>query len=115
MSSPSGSVAIISEYSGTIARLWPRNDGVKPSVARTTYSAVTVPCGVTTVWGSVGPDQRATLSIDGEEMYLILTHPHGLTSGADPKRLAAVWPRDGNSDDRICVWIDPVRSERSGE
>lgn len=82
--------------------------GVCPSQQRTET-------GVTKVWGSVGPDQRATLSIDGEEMYLILTHPHGLTSGADPKRLAAVWPRDGNSDDRICVWIDPVRSERSGE
>lgn len=71
--------------------------------------------GVTKVWGSVGPDQRAALSIDGENMYLILTHPHTLTQGADPKRLAAVWPRGGNSEDRICVWIDPVRSERSGE
>ncbi len=71
--------------------------------------------GITKVWGSVGPDLPATLSIDGEEMYLILTHPHRLTRDADPKRLAAVWPKGGNSDDRICVWIDPVRSEQSGE
>jgi len=63
----------------------------------------------------VGPDRRAKLSIDGEETYLILTHPHALTGGAHPKRLAAVWPRGGNSEDRICVWIDPVRSDRSGE
>lgn len=82
--------------------------GVCPSQQRTET-------GVTKVWGSVGPDLPATLSIDGEEMFLILTHPHGLTEGADPKRLAAVWPRGGNSEDRICVWIDPVRSERSGE
>lgn len=82
--------------------------GVCPSQQRTET-------GITKVWGSVGPDQKATLSIDGEEMYLILTHPHTLTTGADPKRLAAVWPRGGNSDQRTCVWIDPVRSERSGE
>ena len=82
--------------------------GVCPSQKRTET-------GVTKVWGSVGPDLPATLSIDGEEMYLILTNAHSLTMGVNPKRLAAVWPRGGNSDDRICVWIDPVRSEQSNE
>lgn len=71
--------------------------------------------GITKVWGSVGPDLTATLSIDGEEMYLILTHPHTLTQDVNPKRLASVWPPDGSSDNRICVWIDPVRFEGSGE
>lgn len=71
--------------------------------------------GITTVWGSVGPDLAASASIDGEEMYLILTHPHTLTQGVEPKRLASVWPPDGHSDNRICVWIDPVRFEGSGE
>lgn len=71
--------------------------------------------GVTKVWGSVGPDLAASLSIDGEEMYLILTHPHTLTMDVNPKRLASVWPPDGHVEDRICVWIDPVRSESSGE
>lgn len=71
--------------------------------------------GITKVWGSVGPDLAAPLSIDGEEMYLILTHPHTLTAEVNPKRLASVWPPDGHVDNRICVWIDPVRSENSAE
>lgn len=71
--------------------------------------------GITTVWGSVGPDLTASLSIDGERMYLILTHPHTLTADVNPKRLASVWPPDGHVEGRLCVWIDPVRSENSGE
>lgn len=71
--------------------------------------------GITGVWGSVGPDLTASLSIDGEEMYLILTHPHTLTADVNPKRLASVWSPDGHVDGRICVWVDPVRSENSGE
>lgn len=71
--------------------------------------------GVTKVWGSVGPDLTASLSIDGDELYLILTHPHTLTADADPKRLASVWPPGGHVEERICVWIDPARFEGSGE
>lgn len=70
---------------------------------------------VTKVWGSAYPALGAPLTFDGEDMYLIQPYTHTLTQGADPMRLAAVWPPDGHSDNRLCVWIDPVRFEGSGE
>ncbi len=47
--SDSGSVAIISEYTGTIARFSPGSVGVKASVARMTTSARMVPRTVRTL------------------------------------------------------------------
>lgn len=71
--------------------------------------------GVVKVWGSAIPQISAPLTLDGERMNLILTSRHTLTAGADPMRLASVWPRSGSADQRLCVWIDPVRYEGSGE
>src|SRR5579875_3842351 len=51
--SGSGAVAIISEYTGTIARCRPGSSGVYPSVARITKGARTVPPGVTSRPGSM--------------------------------------------------------------
>lgn len=69
---------------------------------------------VVKVWGSAVPEVSAPLTIDGERMYLILTSAHTLTRGADPMRLASVWPPDGKADQRLCIWIDPARYEGSG-
>ena len=38
------------------------------------------------------PFISAPLTIDGRRMYLVWTNAHPLTSGAEPMRLAAVWP-----------------------
>ena len=46
--SPRGSVATMSEYTGTMARRSPGRVGVQASVARTTTSAWTVPPAVST-------------------------------------------------------------------
>ncbi len=78
--------------------------GLCPTHPRTETSVVKV-------WGSAGPRIGAPLTIDGEKMFLILTYPHTLTQGADPMRLAAVWPPDGSAKNRLCVWIDPARYE----
>lgn len=78
--------------------------GVCPTLPRTET-------GVTKVWGSPSSNLKVPLSIDGEAMYLIKPHPHPLTAGAEPLVLAAVWPQGGHSDQRLCVWIDPVRGE----
>ncbi|MCW3158041.1 hypothetical protein [Micropruina sonneratiae] len=80
--------------------------GVCPTQQRTETGRVKV-------WGGIAPTNAAPLTIDGKTMYMILTHPHGLTQNADPMRLVAVWPAGGNSDDRICVWTDPGRYESS--
>jgi hypothetical protein len=80
--------------------------GVCPTQPRTETGRVKV-------WGAVAPTNAAPLTIDGTRMYLIWTHPHELTSGAEPMRLAAVWPAGGNSDKRLCVWTDPGRYESS--
>ena len=51
--SGSGAVAIISEYTGAMARCSPGSSGVYPSVARITYSARTVPCVVRSRPGAI--------------------------------------------------------------
>ena len=80
--------------------------GVCPTVPRTETGQVKV-------WGAVAPTNAAPLTIDGKRMYLVWTNAHPLTSGAEPMRLAAVWPAGGNSDKRLCVWTDPGRYESS--
>lgn len=65
------------------------------------------------VWGSLVPANGTPLTIDGERMYLIWTHAHPLTAGAEPMQLASVWPAGGDSGKRLCVWTDPGRYEKS--
>lgn len=80
--------------------------GVCPTVPRTETGQVKV-------WGAIAPSNASPLTIDGKRMYLIWTHAHPLTSGAEPMRLAQVWPAGGNSSKRLCVWTDPGRYESS--
>ena len=80
--------------------------GVCPTQPRTETGRVKV-------WGSLVPANGTPLTIDGDRMYLIWTHPHELTAGAEPMKLAAVWPAGGNSGKRICVWTDPGRYENA--
>ncbi len=53
---------MMSEYTGATARACPSSVGVYPSVARTTKSALTVPCSVTTRCGAI--DMARGLLID---------------------------------------------------
>ncbi|PWD49452.1 hypothetical protein C8046_00675 [Serinibacter arcticus] len=82
--------------------------GVCPSLPRTET-------GVVTVWAAAGPDVRASLTIDGEDLFVAATHPHALTEGTEPMVLVAVWPPDGSYLDRLCVWVDPDRLTGAGE
>lgn len=78
--------------------------GLCPSHPRTEVSPVTV-------WGGLAPRIDAPLTIDGEERFLITTHGHTMTAGAEPMILASTWADGETYEDRICVWIDPVRYE----
>ena len=77
--SGSGSVAIISEYTGTIARRWPGSCGIA-SVARMTYLARTVPDGVT----SRGLDRRHRGALEDGD-------PLRRTASASPRTSLAGW------------------------
>ncbi|WP_143556976.1 hypothetical protein [Serinibacter salmoneus] len=78
--------------------------GLCPTHPRTEIAPVTV-------WGGLTPRIDAALTIDGEERFLIPTHGHTMTAGAEPMLLASTWAVGESFGDRICVWIDPVRYE----
>ena len=74
-------MAIISEYTGASARCRPGSRGVYPSVARITYSARTVPCGVRS--------RRGAISVTGVRSYTAT--PRRRSSAASPRASRAGW------------------------